>query len=57
VQPGHGFDLEESGAITALSTVVGLVALGAIIEVVGHELVGYRHTVRALKASDVQATG
>jgi hypothetical protein len=33
--------------MTALSVVIGLVALGAVIEVVGHELVGFRHTLRA----------
>ena len=45
--PGEGMDLEQPGAMTALSVVIGLVALGAVVEVVGHELVGFRHTVRA----------
>lgn len=45
--PNEALDLEAPGAITALSVVVGLVALGAIIEVVGHEIVGYRHTLAA----------
>ncbi|WP_431219250.1 low temperature requirement protein A [Leifsonia xyli] len=45
--PGEGIDLEEPGTLTALSVVIGLVALGAVIEVVGHEIVGFRHTLRA----------
>ncbi|MGH1526391.1 low temperature requirement protein A [Leifsonia sp. L25] len=45
--PGEGIDLEEPGTLTALSIVIGLVALGAVIEVVGHEIVGFRHTLRA----------
>ena len=45
--PGEGVDLEQPGTLTALSLVIGLVALGAVIEVVGHELVGFRHTLRA----------
>lgn len=47
VHPGQPVDLERPGDLTALSTVIGLVALGAVVEVVGHELVGYRHTLRA----------
>ncbi|WP_249776565.1 low temperature requirement protein A [Leifsonia sp. C5G2] len=45
--PGEPIDLEEPGELTALSVVIGLVALGAVVEVVGHELVGFRHTLRA----------
>ena len=45
--PGEAIDLEQPGTLTALSVVVGLVALGAGVEVVGHELVGFRHTLRA----------
>ncbi|MFG6402666.1 low temperature requirement protein A [Microbacterium sp. P04] len=45
--PGEPLDLETAGATTALATVIGLVAVGAIIEVVGHEVVGYRHTLTA----------
>ncbi|MGO4301557.1 low temperature requirement protein A [Leifsonia sp. RAF41] len=45
--PGEAIDLEQPGTLTALSVVVGLVALGAVVEVVGHELVGFRHTLRA----------
>jgi hypothetical protein len=50
--PGEAFDLEEPGATTALCAVVGLVALGAIIEVVGHEVVGFRHTLDAWERAD-----
>ena len=31
--------------------IIALIAASAVIEVVGHELVGYRHTVRALRES------
>lgn len=50
VRPGEAVDFEAPGSLTALSVVVGLVALGALIEVVGHERVGYRHTLRAWQA-------
>ena len=50
--PGQPIDLDEPGELTALSVVIGLVALGAIVEVVGHELVGYRHTLRAWRNSE-----
>jgi low temperature requirement protein LtrA len=50
--PGHALDLEEPGALTALSAVIGLVALGALVEVVGHEMVGYRHTLEAWKKGE-----
>lgn len=52
--PGEGVDLEQPGALTALSVVIGLVALGAVVEVVGHELVGYRHTLRAWRNGEAQ---
>lgn len=42
-------DLEPGGDLTALVTVIGLVSLSCVIEVVGHELVGYSHTLRAAK--------
>lgn len=45
--PQQALDLEEPGAMTLLSVVVGLVALGAVIEVVGHEIVGFGHTLAA----------
>jgi low temperature requirement protein LtrA len=47
VHPGREIDLTRPGDLTALSAVIGLVALGAIVEVVGHELVGFRHSLRA----------
>jgi low temperature requirement protein LtrA len=47
VQPNQPLDLETPGATSALSSVIGLVALGAVIEVVGHEIVGYTHTLEA----------
>ena len=49
------FDIEQRGSLTSLSVIVGLVALGAVIEVVGHELVGYRHTLRAWHAGEASA--
>jgi len=48
--PGQAIDLDQRGSLTSLSVVIGLVAAGAVIEVVGHELVGFGHTVRAWKA-------
>jgi low temperature requirement protein LtrA len=45
--PHEALDLDAPGAVTALSVVIGLVAVGAVVEVVGHEIVGYRHTLRA----------
>ena len=45
--PQQALDLEEPGAMTLLSVVVGLVALGAVIEVVGHEIVRFGHTLAA----------
>lgn len=42
-------DLDTTGGLVALVTVVALVALGVVIDVVGHELVGYRHTARAVE--------
>jgi low temperature requirement protein LtrA len=35
--------------LAALVTVIALVALSPILEVVGHELIGYRHTVRVVE--------
>ncbi|WP_285115086.1 low temperature requirement protein A [Leifsonia sp. fls2-241-R2A-40a] len=49
-RPGQSIDLEQPGSLTTLSLVVGLVALGAVVEVVGHELVGFGHTLRAWRA-------
>ncbi|MCS5736111.1 low temperature requirement protein A [Herbiconiux daphne] len=46
---GSPFDPEHLGDLGALVVVIGLVALSVVVEVVGHELVGYPHTVRALE--------
>ncbi|MFF1573703.1 low temperature requirement protein A [Leifsonia sp. NPDC058292] len=54
--PGEPLDLETPGSLTALSAVTGLVALGAVIEVVGHELLGYRHTLRAWQKGTAEAS-
>ena len=40
-------DVSQPAVLTTLVNVVALVALGAIVEVVGHEIVGFRHTLRA----------
>ena len=45
-------DLEQTADLTILAVVVGLVALAALAEVVGHEMVGYRHTLRVLGRED-----
>jgi low temperature requirement protein LtrA len=42
-------DLERPGDLTALVGVIALVALSSVVEVVGHERVGYPHTVAALE--------
>jgi len=42
----------DGGDLTLLVSVIGLVALSAVVEVAGHERVGLRHTVRALEAAD-----
>ncbi|GAA3273925.1 low temperature requirement protein A [Dactylosporangium vinaceum] len=43
------FDPASGTSLTLLVIAVALVALSAVVEVVGHELVGYRHTVRVLE--------
>ncbi|SEQ54590.1 low temperature requirement protein A [Microlunatus flavus] len=45
------FDLEQPGDLTALVAVTALVALSGVVEVVGHERVGYRHTLQAVDRS------
>jgi low temperature requirement protein LtrA len=45
-------DAEHGAALSGLVIVVALVATGAVVEVIGHELVGFRHTVRALQRDD-----
>lgn len=48
VSPEGPLELEEPGLLAGLVAVVALVALSAVVEVVGHERVGYRHTLRAV---------
>lgn len=43
-----GHEAGPDGSLTALTIVVSLVALSFVIEVVGHERVGFSHTARAL---------
>ncbi|WP_262015462.1 low temperature requirement protein A [Micromonospora sp. Mcm103] len=42
---------DDRTSLTALVVAIALVALSGIVEVVGHETVGYRHTMRALDRS------
>jgi low temperature requirement protein LtrA len=51
-----GLELERQEDQTALVLVIGLIALAPVIEVVGHEIVGYRHTVRVLEREGVLDT-
>jgi low temperature requirement protein LtrA len=48
-------DLASPGSLTALTTSIALVALCPVVEVVGHELVGYRHTLRVIDRTAVRA--
>ncbi|MFG1647394.1 low temperature requirement protein A [Amycolatopsis sp. NPDC049252] len=41
-------DLTHGHGLTGLVLVVSLIALGTVVEVVGHEVVGFRHTLRAV---------
>jgi low temperature requirement protein LtrA len=45
---GEPIDPADPKSLTTLVVAIALVALSAIVEVVGHEMVGFRHTVRAL---------
>jgi low temperature requirement protein LtrA len=45
------FDPAEPSQVTSLVVVVALVAIGTILEVMGHERVGFKHTVRAIRRS------
>ena len=47
--PSTPIDLEDDAEVAALITVIALVSLSCIVEVVGHELVGYSHTLRAVE--------
>ena len=47
---GEGaFDPGSGPAVSALCAIVALVAVSVVVEVVGHELVGYTHTVRVVE--------
>jgi low temperature requirement protein LtrA len=48
-------DLASPGSLTALTTSIALVALCPVVEVVGHELVGYRHTLRVIDRTAARA--
>jgi low temperature requirement protein LtrA len=43
------FNAEHAQDLAALVTVIALVALSVVFEVVGHEIVGYPHTARAVE--------
>jgi low temperature requirement protein LtrA len=43
------FDAERASDLAALVTVIALVALSVVVEVVGHEIVGFPHTMRVLE--------
>jgi low temperature requirement protein LtrA len=47
-------DLADASQLTGLMVVMALVAAAAIVEVIGHEIVGYRHTVRAVEDADAK---
>ena len=42
------FDAESESDVTALVVVIALIACSAVIEVIGHEIVGYPHTLRVI---------
>ena len=44
-------DLEQPGDLAALVAVIALVALPGVVEVVGHEVAGYRHTLLGMERS------
>jgi len=46
---GAAFDAGSDSDLAALTTIVLLVACSAVVEVVGHEIVGYPHTVRVVE--------
>lgn len=48
--PGDApLDVEHLPSVIALVSVIALISLGTVVEVVGHEMVGFRHTLRALE--------
>ncbi|GAA4468568.1 low temperature requirement protein A [Phytohabitans houttuyneae] len=48
VDPHTPIDLAEDADLAALFTVIALVSVACVVEVVGHEKVGYSHTLRAV---------
>ena len=46
---GAAIDMAHSADVIALVSVIVLVAMSSIFEVVGHELVGYKHTIRVVE--------
>ena len=56
---GEPLDLTRNAGLTGLVLVASLVALGTIVEVFGHEIVGFRHTLRAVggRRPEVQPEG
>jgi low temperature requirement protein LtrA len=49
-----GEEVDSDGSLIALTLVVALVGLSFVVEVIGHERVGFRHTVHALARGDGQ---
>ncbi|MDQ7908112.1 low temperature requirement protein A [Phytohabitans sp. ZYX-F-186] len=49
VDPHTPIHLADGANLAALVTVIALVSLSCVVEVVGHEKVGYSHTLRAVK--------
>lgn len=55
---GEGaFDPGSGPAVSALCAIVALVAVSVVVEVVGHELVGYPHTLRVVERQLAEPTG
>ena len=46
---GEPLDLTRSSELTLLVVVIVLIALAAVVEVVGHEVVAFRHTIRVVE--------
>ena len=46
---GRAFDPKEPAGLTVLVAVIALVAVSVTIEVLGHEFVGYTHTLRVVE--------
>lgn len=55
--PSTPIDLEDGGNVAALVTVIALVSLSCVVEVVGHEIVGYSHTLRAVERNLQRTSG